>query len=202
MKSVKRFGFALPTLGLAVIIIAVAAVASGLPQGLVPGLIGSAAAAGSEMVDPKDFIWHEKPIDAPATVFKDAGDQNKTLKDFGGKVLIVNFWATWCAPCVKEMPALDRLQAKLGGKDFEVVAINQERGGARVAKPFAEKQGWKLPLYVDPATGFYKDAKLRGLPTTLIIGKDGKEVGRVEGEVEWDGPAIEKMVQDLIKKAG
>lgn len=196
MKSVRRFGFALPTLGSAVIIIALAAVASGL--GRAP--VAPAAAATSEMTEPEDFTWHEKPIDAPATVFKDANDANKTLKDFGGKVLIVNFWATWCAPCVKEMPALDRLQAKLGSDKFQVLAINQERGGAKIAKPFAEKQGWKLALYLDPATGFYKDAKLKGLPTSLIIGKDGKELGRVEGEVEWDSPAVEKMVQDLLKR--
>lgn len=196
MNSVRRFGFALPALGLAVIIIALAAVASGL--GRAP--IAPAAAAAPQMTEPKDFTWHEKPLDAPATVFKDANDANKTLKDFGGKVLIVNFWATWCAPCVKEMPALDRLQAKLGGDKFQVVAINQERGGAKIAKPFAEKQGWKLALYVDPATGFYRDAKLKGLPTSLIIGKDGKELGRVEGEVEWDSPAVEKMVQDLLKR--
>jgi thiol-disulfide isomerase/thioredoxin len=195
MKSVRRFGFALPTLGLAVIIIALAAVASGLGRSpLAPAL------AASETVEPKDFTWHDKPIDAPATVFKDANDMNKTLTDFGGKVLIVNFWATWCAPCVKEMPALDRLNAKLGGKDFQVIAINQERNGPKIAKPFAEKQGWKLPLYLDPATGFYRDAKLGGLPTTLIVGKDGKELGRIAGEVVWDSPAVEKMVQDLIRK--
>jgi thiol-disulfide isomerase/thioredoxin len=195
MQSVRRFGFALPTLGLAVIIIAVAVVASGLGRAPVAPVL-----AASETVEPKDFTWHDPPIDAPATVFKDANDMNKTLKDFGGKVLIVNFWATWCAPCVKEMPALDRLNTKLGGKDFQVVAINQERNGPKIAKPFAEKQGWKLPLYLDPATGFYRDAKLGGLPTTLIIGKDGKELGRIAGEVVWDSPAVEKMVQDLIKK--
>ncbi len=189
MKSVKRFGFA-------VIITATALVAS--RPGFQP--VGSAAAAESEKIEPKDFIWHEKPVPAPATVFKDANDADKTLKDFAGKVLIVNFWATWCAPCVKEMPALDRLNAKLGGKDFQVVAINQERNGPKVAKPFAEKQGWKLPVYLDAATGFYRDAKLRGLPTSIIIGKNGQELGRVEGEVVWDSPAVEKMVQDLIKK--
>ncbi|MGE3477246.1 MAG: TlpA family protein disulfide reductase [Rhodospirillaceae bacterium] len=196
MKSVKRFGFALPAFGLAVIITATALVAS--RPGFQP--VTPAAAAESEKIDPKDFIWHEKPVPAPATVFKDAKDADKTLKDFGGKVLIVNFWATWCAPCVKEMPALDRLNAKLGGKDFEVLAINQERNGAKVAPPFVEKQGWKLPLYLDAATGFYRDAKLRGLPTSIIIGKNGQEIGRVEGEVVWDSPAVEKMVQDLIKK--
>ena len=195
MSSVRRIGFALPTLGLAVIIIALAVVASGLGQAP-----AGPAQAASETVEPKDFTWHDKPVDAPATVFKDASDMNKTLKDFGGKVLIVNFWATWCAPCVKEMPALDRLNAKLGGKDFQVIAINQERNGPKIAKPFVEKQGWKLHLYLDPATGFYKDAKLGGLPTSLIIGKDGKELGRIAGEVVWDSPAVEKMVQDLIKK--
>lgn len=196
MKSVKRFGFALPAFGLAVIITATAVVASRL--GMEP--VAPATAAESEKIDPKDFTWHEKPIPAPGTVFKDANDADKTLKDFGGKVLIVNFWATWCAPCVKEMPALDRLNTKLGGKDFQVVAINQERNGPKVAKPFVEKQGWKLPLYLDAATGFYRDAKLRGLPTSIIIGKNGQELGRVEGEVVWDSPAVEKMVQDLIKK--
>jgi thiol-disulfide isomerase/thioredoxin len=196
MTGVKRFGFALPAVGLAVIIIALAVVASGV--GLNPA--SRATAAESDKLEPKDFTWHAKPIDAPTTVFKDANDADKTLKDFGGKVLIVNFWATWCAPCVKEMPALDRLNAKLGGKDFQVIAINQERNGPKVAKPFADKQGWKLPLYLDAATGFYRDAKLGGLPTTLIIGKDGKELGRVAGEVAWDSPAVEKMVQDLVKK--
>lgn len=196
MKSVKRFGFALPAFGLAVIITGTAAVASRLGF----ELVSPVKAAESEHVEPKDFIWHEKPIPAPATVFKDAADADKTLKDFGGKVLLVNFWATWCAPCVKEMPALDRLNAKLGGKDFQVIAVNQERNGPKVAKPFVEKQGWKLPLYLDAATAFYRDAKLRGLPTTIIIGKNGQELGRVEGEVVWDSPAVEKMVQDLIKK--
>ena len=195
MKNVRRFGFALPALSLAVIIIAVAVVASGLTRG---STAPAMAAAGA--LEPKDFTWHDSPIDAPKTLFKDASGADKALKDFAGKVLLVNFWATWCAPCVKEMPALDRLNAKLGGKDFQVIAINQERNGPKVAPPFVEKQGWKLPLYLDAATGFYRDAKLGGLPTTLIIGRDGRELGRVAGEVVWDSPAVEKLVQDLIKK--
>ncbi|MGE4064081.1 MAG: TlpA family protein disulfide reductase [Rhodospirillaceae bacterium] len=197
MTGVKLFRFAYRAFNLALIITALAVVASGLGLDRMP----SATAAASEKIEPKDFTWHSTPVDAPKTVFKDANDADKTLKDFGGKVLIVNFWATWCAPCVKEMPSLERLNAKLGGKDFQVIAINQERNGAKVAKPFADKQGWKMPLYLDAATGFYRDAKLGGLPTTLIIGKDGKELGRVAGEVEWDSPAVEKMVRDLLKKA-
>jgi len=197
MKTLGRFSLTPQALGFAVIIIALAVVASGLGF----GPARPSAAAGSETVGLSEFAWHPTPIEAPKTVFKDVNDADKTLNDFAGKVLIVNFWATWCAPCVKEMPSLERLNAKLGGKDFQVIAINQERNGAKVAKPFADKQGWKMPVYLDPATGFYRDAKLGGLPTTLVIGKDGKEHGRVAGEVEWDSPAVEKMVQDLLKKS-
>lgn len=196
MTGERRLGFARTASSLALIIIAVATVASGL--GI--GSFVSVTAAQPEKLEPKEFTWHAKPIEAPATVFKDASGADRTLKDFAGKLLVVNFWATWCAPCVKEMPSLERLSAKLGGTEFQVVAINQERNGAKVAKPFAEKQGWKLPIYLDTATAFYRDAKLSGLPTTLIIGKDGKELGRVAGEVEWDGPAVEKMILDLLKK--
>lgn len=197
MTGTKRSGSAPPALGVALIIIALAAVASGL--GWDPG--APAVSAQSEKTEPKDFTWHSQPIDAPRTTFKDASGADRTLKDFGGKILIVNFWATWCAPCVKEMPSLERLSDKLAGKDAQVIAINQERNGAKVAKPFSDKQGWKLPLYLDPATAFYRDAKLTGLPTTLIIGKDGRELGRVAGEVEWDSPAVQKMIDDLLKKS-
>jgi thiol-disulfide isomerase/thioredoxin len=197
MSIAKRLGFSLAAVGFALIIIAVAVVASGV--GRVP--VAPVQAATSEKVSPDEFYWHDTPIDGPATVFKDASDADKTLGDFGGKVLVVNFWATWCAPCVKEMPTLDRLQANLGGPDFEVVAINQDRQGATVAKPFADKNGWKnLPLHVEPAGRFSRDAKLRGLPTTLIIGKDGKELGRVEGEVEWDSAEVEKVLREILAR--
>jgi len=146
-------------------------------------------------------IWHETPKALPATVFKDVADADRTLDKFTGKVLLVNFWATWCAPCVKEMPTLDALQAKMGGPDFEVLAISQDREGAKVAQPFAEKQGWKnLAFYVEKMGRFSRDANLRGLPTTLLIDKSGKEVARVEGEADWSSPEIEKILRDLIAK--
>lgn len=193
----KRLGLTLTACGLAVIIIALAVVASGVGRAPVP----PAVAASSNVIGPDEFLWHETPIDGPATVFKDAEEQDKTLKDFGGKLLVVNFWATWCAPCIKEMPTLDRLQANMGGADFEVLTINQDRGGAKVAKPFVDKNGWKnLPLYVEPAGRFSRDARLRGLPTTLIIGKDGKEIARAEGEVEWDGPAVTAKLKELLAR--
>jgi thiol-disulfide isomerase/thioredoxin len=168
-----------------------------------PLFSGGPVFAASEAVKTKSgtFVWHETPKPLPETVFKDAADADQTLAKFPGKVLVVNFWATWCAPCVKEMPTLNALQAKLGGSQFQVLAISQDREGAKVAQPFFEKNDWKnLTFYVEKMGRFSKDANLRGLPTTLIIDKTGKEVARVEGESKWDSPEVEKTLRALIAK--
>jgi thiol-disulfide isomerase/thioredoxin len=147
------------------------------------------------------FVWHEAPRPAPTTVFKDDGGNDHTLADFAGKALVVNFWATWCAPCVKEMPTLDALQAQFGDKGIQVLAISQDREGAQVAKPFKEKNGWNdLALYTEAAGKFQRDADLNGLPTTIILNKAGQEVGRVEGEVNWTSPEVEQKLQALASQ--
>jgi thiol-disulfide isomerase/thioredoxin len=179
--------------------------AVGVASGASPLTAAESAPKAAEKAPTKPksgtVIWHETPKALPATVFKDVADADRTLDKFTGKVLLVNFWATWCAPCVKEMPTLDALQAKMGGPDFEVLAISQDREGAKVAQPFAEKQGWKnLAFYVEKMGRFSRDANLRGLPTTLLIDKSGKEVARVEGEADWSSPEIEKILRDLIAK--
>jgi hypothetical protein len=100
---------------------------------------------------------------------------------------------------VKEMPTLDALQARLGGPDFAVLAISQDREGASVAGPFMETNQWtNLALYTEPGARFAKDAKLRGLPTSLVIDKLGNEIGRVEGDADWTGPEIEQDLRGRI----
>lgn len=185
------------------IIIALALVASRPKPGpAAQAALDAPATAAAEAPEATPIVIHETPRPLPTTVFKDAADADQTLANFAGKVLVVNFWATWCAPCVKEMPTLDALQAKLGGPTFQVLAISQDRAGAGVAKPFADKNEWKnLAFYIEVAGKFARDAKLRGLPTSLIVDKSGQEVGRVEGDLDWDSPVVEKILRDLIAKS-
>ena len=202
-ESGPKTGLWVPAVGLGLIIIALVVVASrsGPKEEAAPDVSSkSAASTPAAAPQPKgaDFVWYDAPRDAPATVFKDATDADKTLADFKGKALVVNFWATWCAPCVKEMPTLDALQAQMGGDTFQVLTISQDREGAKVAQPFMEKNGWKnLGLYVEPQGRVQRDASIRGLPTTIIIDKTGKEVGRVEGEVAWTSAEVVDRLKGL-----
>lgn len=118
---------------------------------------------------------------------------------FGGKVTLLNVWATWCAPCVKEMPSLDRLQARLGGDRFAVVAVSVDRGGAAKVAPFVAKTGIAhLTPLLDPNSRSMQALTLRGLPTTLLIDAAGREVARLEGAAEWDSPAMVAELERVI----
>ncbi|HCX15011.1 MAG TPA: TlpA family protein disulfide reductase [Rhodospirillaceae bacterium] len=189
----------------AVIIIAVAALAT--HQAEEAALPVSQPEASDLITTPSksnfgSIVWHKSNIPAPSTPFKNGAGAEVSLLNYKGKVLVVNFWATWCAPCVKEMPTLNNLQARLGGADFEVLAISQDREGARVAVPFMDVNGWNnLARYTESAARFSKDAGLRGLPTSLIIDKAGNEVGRVEGDTDWSSPHIEQSLRDLISES-
>ena len=193
----------------AVIIIAAGAVASiALKNQPKPAPVAAPTAApvavppaAPEPVNLANLKWLETPQPMPATPFTDAAGASHTLADFKGKVLVVNFWATWCAPCVKEMPTLDALQASMGGDKFAVIAINQDREGQKVAEPFIAKNEWKnIALYVEPSARFQKDARIMGLPTSLLIDKQGNEVARLEGTLAWDAPEVKAEIQKLIEK--
>ena len=133
------------------------------------------------------FVTHATPVAVPALSFVDASGKTLSLDDFKGKVVLLNLWATWCAPCVEEMPALDRLQQALGGDGFMVLALAMDRQGRPLVEPFLEKLGVKnLPMYLDTSGNATRLLKARGLPTTVLIGRDGKELGRLEGSAVWD----------------
>ncbi len=141
------------------------------------------------------FIRRPEPSDLPEITFTDADGKEKTLADFKGKTVLLNMWATWCTPCRKEMPALDRLQAELGGDKFEVVALSVDRGGVEASKRFFEQiKVSSLATYVDKSGKSSKPLRIIGMPTTLLIDPEGREIGRLVGPAEWDSEEAKKLI--------
>ncbi|RWH81221.1 MAG: TlpA family protein disulfide reductase [Mesorhizobium sp.] len=148
---------------------------------------------------PANFAVHETPQVVPEISFQDKDGQPRTLADFSGKVVLLNIWATWCAPCRKEMPTLDRLQAELGGPDFEVIALSVDRKGPEAVRKFFDEIGIKhLALNIDTSSKAMFALGAFGLPLTLLIDRQGREVGRVVGPAEWDSLEIVAFIRDRI----
>jgi len=125
--------------------------------------------------------------DASFTAIIDGQEQEVALADYAGQVLLVNFWATWCAPCVEEMPALDALEAELGGEDFQVLVVSNDRKGLEMVEPFYQEQGLdNLGIWLDPRGHLMRAFETRGLPTTFVIDREGQVVARAEGAAPWD----------------
>jgi thiol-disulfide isomerase/thioredoxin len=146
------------------------------------------------------FVFKASPEPMPEVSFVDGEGKPKTLADWTGRTVLLNLWATWCAPCRKEMPALDRLQKALGSDRFEVVALAIDRGGIAKAKAFLDEiKVEHLKLYVDPTAKLTAPFKVIGLPTTILV-KNGKEIGRLVGPAEWDAPEAQKLIQAVMAK--
>jgi len=136
------------------------------------------------------FDWNDPSHPPPALTFTDRDGNPLTLADFAGRPVLVNLWATWCAPCLKEMPMLDALAAAVGD-GLPVLALNQDRGGLAAAAPFWDEHGFRaLRLMLDPGFAAGRAVNARGLPLTLLIGADGLEQGRLEGIARWDDPEV------------
>jgi len=145
------------------------------------------------------FLAMPKPLDLPDVRFVDAGGAAKSLSDWRGKVVLLNVWATWCVPCREEMPTLDNLEAALGGKDFQVVAVNVDRGGGDKPKSFlAETGATHLALYTDPSGKLFSVVKAVGMPTTLLVDREGHEIGRLIGPADWDSPEALALLKAAI----
>lgn len=151
----------------------------------------------------QSFQHAPAPKAAPAVNFTDRAEKPLTLAEFRGKVVLLNYWATWCGPCVEEMPALERLQAKQGGGEFQIAAVSIDRQGLPIVDPFLEKIGIRqLPIYLDRSGASMRAFGVRGLPTTILLDRDGNELGRLEGMAEWDSPQAEALIRFYMDAAG
>lgn len=120
-----------------------------------------------------------------------------------GKVVVLNFWATWCAPCIQELPTLDRLQAEMGSGRFQVVAVSVDLRGMEKVGPFWKEKGFKhLSILIDQRSQMMRGFKARGLPTTYVIDAEGKVVGYLEGHADWSSPEAKALVRYYLARAG
>lgn len=171
--------------------------------GSIAGLIiATSTAAASEPLATK-VIMRSSPKIVQAIEFTDGEGKPRSLSDFRGKIVLLNIWATWCVPCRKEMPALDHLQAALGGPEFQVLPLSIDRGGIDVVRKFFTEIGIKkLGLYLDQSSEAAGKLGIVGLPTTLILDRSGREIGRLIGPAEWDEPENIQFIKCIVANGG
>lgn len=176
-----------------------------LYMALALGANAAAAQALSDLVpaDMRGLVIHDAPQPVTDAPFLDMQDAEGRLSDYRGRVVVLNFWATWCAPCVVEMPYLDALEGRYGSDDFEVVTISMDR---RIEEPlafFEERALENLNFYFDPgmsiAFGVMGSAN-RGLPLTILYDRNGFEIGRLAGEAEWDSPEAHALIEAALER--
>ena len=167
--------------------------------------LGAADEGAADMTDRTklgEFVPSSQPYPAPAISLADTTGQSVELSELHGKLVIVNMWATWCGPCLREMPSLERLQSRLGER-IAVLAVSEDRGGNKTVEPFIAKLGLKsVKIYIDPKSEVGHAFGVRGLPTSFLIDREGKVLGRVEGAAEWDSPKILGVLEPLLSGDG
>ncbi len=142
-------------------------------------------------------------LGTPDVTVLSKADGPVTLDQFKGKFVVLNFWATWCGPCIRELPSLERLNTELGGDKAQVVLISQDRGGFKQTDRFLKKLKVDFPdNFIDERLKFSRAIGVVSLPTTILIGPDGKEVGRLVGSAEWDSPEALALVNWYLHEAG
>ena len=147
----------------------------------------------------------ETPLRVPDVAFRDAGGAQRHLADWRGRTVLFNLWATWCVPCRKEMPALDALEAKLGGPAFEVVTVNIDTRDPDKPRTWLKEVGiGRLAYYADPSAKVFQDLKVAGraagMPTTLLVDPAGCEIGTLAGPADWASEDAVKLISAALAR--
>lgn len=181
-----------------------AALYMALSVGAIPGHADTSAAEALREGDMKKLTFHSTPeavSDHPFDLADGAGQG--TLADYEGKHILVNFWATWCAPCRHEMPMLSELQSEFGGDDFEVVTIATGRNNPAAIVKFLDEIGaTNLPRHQDPKQKLAAQMGVFGLPITVIIDPEGREIARLRGDADWSSDSAKAIIASLIGGGG
>jgi thiol-disulfide isomerase/thioredoxin len=147
------------------------------------------------------FKLERNPRAVTVPAFYDAAGREVSLASFAGKVVVLNFWATWCYPCIREMPSLDRMVTRFRGRPLALVALNLDREGAARAAPFlAEHRLSNIALYTDPMGRVQRALGVTVLPTTIIFDAAGREVGRLPAPAEWDSPEARTLIDYFVRR--
>lgn len=160
------------------------------------------AAALMREGDMKKLIIHDTPQATSSAAFFLEDDGGKaTLEDYEGKYILLNFWATWCAPCRKEMPYFSELQKEFGGDDFEVLTIASGRNSPEgIKKFFAEVGVDNLPRHQDPKQALSSQMGIFGLPITVLIDPEGREIARLRGDAEWASDNAKAILATILDR--
>jgi thiol-disulfide isomerase/thioredoxin len=168
-----------------------------IPQAPAPSAESQNSAGAGQNLG--QFTVLSAPLPAPALSFTTRDGAQKQLADFKGKLVLVNLWATWCGPCVEEMPSLERLQAKLGDK-LTILAISEDRQGETVVAAFLQKNGIQhLAIFLDPKAAATNAFSAQGLPSSYLIARDGTIVGKEEGGAAWDSSEMVAKLTPYIE---
>ncbi len=156
--------------------------------------------SGNEDSGGEVFIALDKGEMAKDFTLPDLDGEKVTLSDLRGKVVLLNFWATWCPPCRKEMPSMESLHRKYGEKDLVILAVAIDRKGAKVAKPFVEENGLTFPVLIDRRGRVSDLYGVYAVPTTFVIDRNGTIVDKVQGAADWFSEEAQNFFEELIGK--
>lgn len=171
---------------------------------LAPAAVEAAHDSGAPPQEPvTSFRQLEPPREPPFFEVQDADGRVLGLDAFRGRVMLLNLWATWCAPCVREMPALDRLQAKFGKEEFVVVPLSLDKEGLPKVEAFYEEHGLEhLDIYLDPEVKIERAFPVDVLPANFLFDREGRVTAFIQNYVDWDAPESEAMVRGLVEAGG